>query len=33
VANAEPRTFTDAEQAALLAAGRALAARRIGVTG
>ena len=33
VANAEPRTFTDAEQAALLAAWRALAARRIGVTG
>jgi putative methionine-R-sulfoxide reductase with GAF domain len=33
VANAEPRTFTDAEQAALLDAGRALAARRIGAAG
>jgi L-methionine (R)-S-oxide reductase len=33
VANAEPRTFTDGEQAALLAAGRALAARRIGAIG
>lgn len=32
VANAHARTFTDSEQAALLAHGRALAARRLGCT-